>query len=98
MKAIRCAGASGQDWLVVQMPLDICSQHICRLVTTTSIFLQRLHHDPVEVAADSFGQHIRGSASVFSDVGQCLTESAKFCGRLPPLVGPPATLSSSGIC
>ena len=36
---------------VVQMPLDVHRQSVGRLVTPRAIFLQALHHDPVEIAA-----------------------------------------------
>ena len=51
LKLIESAGRTGGDRLVVEMPLDVHRQAVGRFVTARAVFLQALHHDPVEVAA-----------------------------------------------
>ena len=38
--------------LVVEMPLEIQGQPVGRFVTARAVFLQTLHHDPIEIALE----------------------------------------------
>ena len=49
------AGWSGRDRLATEMPLDVTGQFDGRTVASTWTFLQRFHHNPVQVAANQPG-------------------------------------------
>ena len=51
-QAVRGAGASGQDRLMLQMPADVLGQAAGGLVPPGAVLLQGLHHDPIQVAPD----------------------------------------------
>ena len=63
LKLIETAGRTGDHRLAVQMPLDVHGQAVGRLVAARAVFLQALHHDPVQVAP-----HADESLSVAADV------------------------------
>ena len=50
-EAIRGRWRTGVDRLVVQVALQVHRQPVGRLVPPIAVLLQRLHHDPVELAA-----------------------------------------------
>ena len=52
LPAIERARGPGQHRLVVQVPFEIQRQAVGRLVAPGAVFLQALHHDPVEIAAN----------------------------------------------
>ena len=51
-QAVHGAGAPGQDRLRLQMPPNVFGQTADGLVPPDAVLLQRLHHDPVQVAPD----------------------------------------------
>ena len=52
-RMVEAAGfRPGRDRFVVEMALEIGSQPVGRLVTAAAVFLQALHHDPVQIPAN----------------------------------------------
>src|SRR5258708_14704721 len=56
LKLIKLAGWTGDDWLIAQMPLDICGEPVSRFVTPRAILLQAFHHNPIEGALEEVDQ------------------------------------------
>ena len=50
-----------EDGLVAQMPPDIGDEPVDGLITLRPVFLQRLHHDPVEITLELFLELFRNS-------------------------------------
>jgi hypothetical protein len=50
LKPVGRRSRPGDHRFVTQVPLEIRSETVCRLVTPRAVFLQALHDDPVEVA------------------------------------------------
>ncbi len=49
-QAVSAAGRAGLDDLVGEIALDVAGEAVGRLVAPGAVFLERLHHDPVELA------------------------------------------------
>ena len=56
LESVHGARRAGNDRLIVEMALNVRSQAIGRLVTAGAVLFQRLHHDPIQVAADQIRQ------------------------------------------
>ena len=57
-KPIRDRRGTGENRLVGQMPLDVHREADGRLVPARAILLERLHHDPVQVAPHKLTQAV----------------------------------------
>ena len=51
LEAIEVAGRTGNDRLIVQVPLYVRRQAVGGFVAAGAVFLQALHCDPIQVAA-----------------------------------------------
>jgi len=51
-QTVRERRRAGLDGLVLQETIDVPRQAVGRLVAAGPVLLQRLHHDPVELAAE----------------------------------------------
>ncbi len=69
-QAIAGAGRARFDWLVVQVSVDVACQAVSRLVAPVAILLERLHHDPVQLAAHLLGQARRLEPALRRNRGQ----------------------------
>ncbi len=58
LKTVEPARWSGGDRFVVQMAADVRRQTIGGFVTARAVFLQALHHDPVQVATQSVDEFL----------------------------------------
>src|SRR5262245_24867188 len=57
LQPVKRAGRTRGYRVIAQMPFNVRSEAVDRLVTATAVFFQRLHGDPVQVApysADEF--------------------------------------------
>ena len=52
LETIERARRTGDDRLMVQVSLHVCRQTISRLISARAVFLQALHHDPIQVLVD----------------------------------------------
>jgi hypothetical protein len=65
---------------VPQVPFDIFGQRVHGLVPTRPVFLQRLHHDPVQIAAHQSSQGVWRHPAVLGGIGESLSKGADFGG------------------
>ena len=79
----QIAGArrTGHDRLILQMPAEVGGEAVGGFVAAAAVFLERLHHDPVEVAADLFAEFQRLSAALAGDVRKGGAEGADAGAR-----------------
>ncbi len=82
------------DRVARQVTLDVAGKAAGRLVTPGSVLLQRLHHDPVELAADQLGQPGRFGLALRGDRRQPFRRLAEPRARLGRLflLDPPQDL------
>src|SRR6185436_7420401 len=55
-KSIPGARRTSGDGLVVEETFDVFGEPVCGFVTTGAVFLQALHHNPVEIAAQGMDE------------------------------------------
>src|SRR5581483_11634124 len=67
LKAIHLARRSRDHRLLGAIPLEIRSQARNRVITPAAVFLERLHHNPVEVALEQRSQTERISLPLRSN-------------------------------
>ena len=60
---VRRRRRTGQHRLVVQVALDVGGEAVGRLVAPGAVLLQRLHHDPVQLAADQRAELLRARSA-----------------------------------
>ena len=51
-KSVSRAGRTGQDRLIVEVPLDFQGHTVGGFVAAVAVLVQALHHDPVEIATE----------------------------------------------
>ena len=56
LESVKVARRTGHHRFIVQMALNVRGQAVGRFVTAGAVFFQRLHHDPVQVAAHQMNQ------------------------------------------
>ena len=81
-------GRPGQDRFTAQMVRHILSQFQSRVVAARAILFQRLHHDPVEIAANQFAQDFNISLTVSGHLARLApqrTEPCRWRGRIDVL-------------
>src|SRR5262245_54108797 len=59
LEAVEPARGTRYNWLALQVTLNVRRQSVRRLVTARAVFLQRFHHDPIQVAAQQVNQFWR---------------------------------------
>ena len=69
---VASAGGPREDGFVGQVPLNVGCQLLGGLVTSSAIFFQRLHHNPVQVAAKQLAERFRLDPTVFCNLGKVL--------------------------
>ena len=76
---VEDARRAGEDGLATQVPQDVGRELVGRLVSPRAILLDRLHDDPVDVAADRAAQVSRVGALQLADVGAGTGERVDAC-------------------
>src|SRR5215813_8401880 len=67
LQLVKFAGGARRNWLLRQEALHIERQTVGGFVTAGAILLQRLHHDPIQVATDGSDQSRRLGLATLSD-------------------------------
>ena len=79
-KPIGCGRGAGDHRLIVQVTLDICGEPVSRFVSPPSILLERLHHDPVQFAANQGAELLRLDPAIGRHRRQRLTGAQTVLG------------------
>ena len=69
-ESIKLAGWTREHRLAGEAALDVHRKSVCRLVAAGAVFFERLHHDPIQIAAQRADKSRRLDASVFGGRGQ----------------------------
>src|SRR5262245_2248363 len=52
LKPVRCTWRTGDHRFIVEVSLEISLKTVGRLVAAIAVFLQALHHDPIQVSGE----------------------------------------------
>ena len=86
LQLVRRRRRAGFDRVAFEVALDVLGEAVGRLVPPRPVLLQRLHHDPVEVAADELRQPGRLDLALGRDRRQVLSRLRKPRARLRRLL------------
>src|SRR6185295_14583226 len=69
------------DWFVRQEPHDVGGETVGRSITPAPFLLQRLEHDPIEIAAQERPEPARLAAAIAGDDREAFAERADALAR-----------------
>ncbi len=82
MEAIELGRRASDDWFVVKVALNVSRQVVGRRVTARSVFLQRLHNNPIEIATQQCAEPGRFRMSMLRNGGEVgIEHRAQSSGR-----------------
>ena len=80
-QAVQRRGWAGLTGIAIEITLNVVGEVTGRLVSPSAVFLQRTHHDPIQLAAQFSRQRLRIAVVFFGDGLQCRAGRTEACAR-----------------